>query len=250
MITLLLAALACTDDAESDLSPACDETATELALDEESPLGFTAQSLLDTLPISSTHPFDYDNGDSTSITLAVTPSDSATYVDSEPAENESGNDIYVICEDRLEVAAGVYFDTYDGVFQENVSVALVLTDGRIDGLAALDLGAMGGSFDIDDFTEEQDWDEARASIEFQYVDGSGSGRIYGDVSGEDDCEDDDNCSAWDALVPVGSWDGTLVTCVDATGEYLPGESWTCPDGCNTCGCEPDGSIWSTDMVCE
>jgi hypothetical protein len=39
------------------------------------------------------------------------------------------------------------------------------------------------------------------------------------------------------------------TCTDATGTYAVGESWTCEDGCNTCGCQDDGSIVSTDMDC-
>ena len=32
------------------------------------------------------------------------------------------------------------------------------------------------------------------------------------------------------------------TCTDATGTYEVGETWTCPDGCNTCSCEGDGEI--------
>ena len=40
------------------------------------------------------------------------------------------------------------------------------------------------------------------------------------------------------------------TCTDSTGTYNIGDTWTCPDGCNTCGCiEPD-VIASTDMTCE
>jgi len=38
-------------------------------------------------------------------------------------------------------------------------------------------------------------------------------------------------------------------CTDSTGTYNIGDTWTCPDGCNTCGClEPD-VIASTNMAC-
>lgn len=44
-------------------------------------------------------------------------------------------------------------------------------------------------------------------------------------------------------------DTATVTCTDSTGTYNLGDTWTCPDGCNTCGCiEPD-VIASTDMEC-
>merc|ERR1712000_252291 len=40
----------------------------------------------------------------------------------------------------------------------------------------------------------------------------------------------------------------MPSCRDGTGEHQHGESWTCPDGCNTCSCT-DGMIGSTKMEC-
>ena len=40
------------------------------------------------------------------------------------------------------------------------------------------------------------------------------------------------------------------TCTDETGSYNQGESWECPDGCNTCTCDESGEIISTDLACE
>lgn len=37
-------------------------------------------------------------------------------------------------------------------------------------------------------------------------------------------------------------------CKDATGAHSNGDSWTCPDGCNTCICR-DGLVLSTLMMC-
>ena len=44
-------------------------------------------------------------------------------------------------------------------------------------------------------------------------------------------------------------DCQLDTCSDATGSYELGDTWTCPDGCNTCTCESGGSISATEMSC-
>ena len=40
------------------------------------------------------------------------------------------------------------------------------------------------------------------------------------------------------------------TCTDSTGTHVVGETWTCPDGCNTCGCLEQDVIASTNMVCD
>ena len=42
---------------------------------------------------------------------------------------------------------------------------------------------------------------------------------------------------------------TGVVCTDATGDHAVGDSWTCPDECNTCACVEDGTIISTLMAC-
>ena len=39
------------------------------------------------------------------------------------------------------------------------------------------------------------------------------------------------------------------TCTDSTGTYNVGDTWTCPDGCNTCGCLEQDVIASTNMAC-
>ena len=39
-------------------------------------------------------------------------------------------------------------------------------------------------------------------------------------------------------------------CTDSTGTYNIGDTWTCPDGCNTCGCLETDVIASTNMVCD
>jgi len=40
------------------------------------------------------------------------------------------------------------------------------------------------------------------------------------------------------------------TCTDSTGTYSIGDTWTCPDGCNTCGCLDSDVIASTNLACD
>jgi hypothetical protein len=68
------------------------------------------------------------------------------------------------------------------------------------------------------------------------------------------CHHDDNKDHDTATCPTDTAVDTAdtsvtATCTDSTGTYSVGDTWTCPDGCNTCGCiEPD-VIASTDMAC-
>lgn len=55
-------------------------------------------------------------------------------------------------------------------------------------------------------------------------------------------------TAVDTGVDTGDTSVTA-TCTDSTGTYSVGDTWTCPDGCNTCGCIESDVIASTDMAC-
>lgn len=63
------------------------------------------------------------------------------------------------------------------------------------------------------------------------------------------CDNDDKDSE-DCAKDTGTGDtAAAVSCTDSTGTYAAGDSWTCPDGCNICACESDGSVISTLMAC-
>jgi len=53
--------------------------------------------------------------------------------------------------------------------------------------------------------------------------------------------------------PNGCKEGVCVketpTCSDSTGTHKFGESWTAPDGCNTCYCKENGYITCTNIAC-
>ena len=59
------------------------------------------------------------------------------------------------------------------------------------------------------------------------------------------------CSCNDGMVVEAllDCDPSPDVCEDSTGRYEAGDIWTCPDGCNTCACNPDSTINSTDMNC-
>ena len=71
-----------------------------------------------------------------------------------------------------------------------------------------------------------------------------------------DDHDTSTCSqdtATDTAVDTGvdtADTSVTATCTDSTGTHNLGDSWTCPDGCNTCTCTEADVIASTDMACD
>ncbi|MSP54254.1 MAG: hypothetical protein EXR69_01405 [Myxococcales bacterium] len=63
------------------------------------------------------------------------------------------------------------------------------------------------------------------------------------------CTDSGTCPCDDGTNAQTDSACESVTCTDETGTYEVGESWACPDGCNTCGCTADGEIAATKMDC-
>ena len=68
------------------------------------------------------------------------------------------------------------------------------------------------------------------------------------------CRDDDKdketseCVSDTADTSTADTSVTPVGCTDSTGDHASGESWTCPDGCNTCSCD-NGTVTQTEMAC-
>jgi hypothetical protein len=71
--------------------------------------------------------------------------------------------------------------------------------------------------------------------------------------GKDEEKDDTATCPADTATDTGSDTAQFTeyfTCTDSTGTHVVGETWTCPDGCNTCGCLEQDVIASTNMVCD
>lgn len=207
-IPMLLLVAACTKN-EEDLGAYCEDTPTELAMDEASPAGFTPDSLVavfggtwaETLTLA-------EGAGDVALTLTVGEPTSARWVDSEAVYPEDGNAIGVECVDRVEVDAPLSFVTADGAFDEAWSAVF----SSEDGLAArfgrdFEAGAIGGSFDLAALIAEQGGVDGKLFIDGDFDAAGARGTVSAQVEGEEACSGDE-CSVWAANVPVGTWGET------------------------------------------
>lgn len=191
--------------------PYCAQTVTDVALDEVTPIGVDAATVLADLPTTEDATLVYADATRTALALHYAPGDTARFVDQEAVYPEGGTtiDIAVICDDYVAVDVNMDLTTDDGVFAETLGTEIQAGEDGIGHIfQELDLDHMGGSFDIADYTTTSDWTDASAWVEATLDgDGTTSGIISGQVSGEDPCDSGDTCTAWAQNVDVGTWGG-------------------------------------------
>lgn len=141
------------------LAPNCEETERELAFSEMTPLGFSAEELVDTIGGEHTTTLSWlppqsisygpEMGES-ALSLTVEALGSAAYVMRSPAqgnESDGTEEIADVCEDSVVVDATLGLRTEGGAFDETVQVRL---DGRsVDAATTsftLPVGELNGSF--------------------------------------------------------------------------------------------------------
>lgn len=189
--------------------PYCAQTVTDVALDEVTPIGVDAATVLADLPMTEDATLVYADATRTALALSYTPGGTARFVDQEAVYPEGGTtiDIAVICDDYVAVDVNMGLTTDDGVFAEALSTVLQAGEDGIGHIGQeLDLGHLGGSFDIADYTTASDWTDASAWVDVTLNgDATTSGVISGQISGEDPCDPGDTCSAWAQNVNVGTW---------------------------------------------
>lgn len=196
-----------------DEGPSCEETPSEVALDEVTPLGFAASSVLARLPATETVPLIWATGEQTELSLAFRPADVAQYIDSEAVYPEGGTvpAIGIICDDYVQVAVQFDLATVDGAFDETFDGKLRASSedgGEIR--QELDLEGLTGTFDINAFTDTEDYDDRSAWVTITVGDLSTIGVIEGQVSGSEPCDEGDTCSAWAEQVDIASWGGVAI----------------------------------------
>lgn len=189
--------------------PYCAQTVTDVALGEVTPIGVDAATVLADLPAAEDATLVYADAATTALALRYTPGDTARFVDQEAVYPEGGTtiDIAVICEDYVAVDVEMGLTTDDGVFAESLATELQAGEDGVGHIRQeLDLGNLGGSFDISAWTTASDWTDASGWVEAT-LDGDGTTRgvVSGQVSGEDPCESGDECTAWAQNVEVGTW---------------------------------------------
>lgn len=200
---------ACPSGKLEDAMPYCEDTRTAIAPDEATALGITANDVLAGLPAEETTTFRYVDGASTDLTIAFTPDAQAYFVDSVAVYPETDGPvpaIAVVCDDRIEFDGTLAFATADGAFAESLAVTLAATADAANIREELDLDALTGTFDIEPFVDAEDYDALAAWIDVSFVAGQSQGKVEGQASGEDECADGDECTAWAQVVEVGTWD--------------------------------------------
>lgn len=215
--TTLLALAACKEETplpggESD-APYCADVATDITLDEVTPLGMSAADVLAGIPASEQASFEYANGDTPSaLDVAFTAGTGLRFVESEAVypEGENGEvlDLAIVCEDRIEIDGVLELATGDGVFAESLDVILTASAEGVGIFESLDAEDMGGTFDITEYVG--DHTDAGLWLEVAWVDGVSQGTIEGQVTTEEECEAGDECSVSAEMFEVGGWTGGLI----------------------------------------
>jgi hypothetical protein len=207
----IIAMLAGCQKETADEGWTCQDTPTAIEMSEVSALGFTAEALVANVAATEAATFTYIDGTATALSLGFVSSGIARFVDGEPAYLGDGDEFPLIdidCFDRVEVAGTLTFATDDGAFDETFDVAMSGATAEEASVAlALDLAALGGTFDLGPFIDTEDpWDTSSAWLGARFAGGVSAGSVDGQISGtEEGCVDGDTCSAWAAQVPVGTW---------------------------------------------
>ena len=115
-------------------------------------------------------------------------------------------DIAVICEDYVAIDGTLDLTTDDGRLAESLSLTFQSATGlEVTARSELDPAGLSGSLVFDDFVRSTDYDERSMWVDALF-DATGShGRVEGQVTGGDDCQDGDVCTQWAEVVDLGSW---------------------------------------------
>lgn len=202
--------VACKGEKDASDGASCEDTLTPLSLEEISVLGFAPGDLLTLAEGSHAETLRWARGGETLVEIGLTYEDGdARFVDSEPVYPEDGDSsaaIWIECPDRVEVDVSITFVTEDGAFDELWACPL---QGEVVEMATfrqeLDVDALGGTYDMDQDITEPDYDQRSAWVSGRFTAEGTTGEVMGQVSGEEECQDGDTCSAWAGEVPIGSW---------------------------------------------
>ncbi|RME20694.1 MAG: hypothetical protein D6798_19925 [Deltaproteobacteria bacterium] len=186
-------------------APHCDEIRTPLDAAEVSPLGFSADDLLVGVGTHAEASLVWtDDGATTRLSVDLSPGAEVYFVDLEeapvPDDADAVLDIAVICDDYLEVAAGLSLSTDDGLLDDDFDA--VLTASTVDA-AAFSVDAEPADFahpEIFDPFATGDYDDEGVAL---YGEVSAGGQTSGSLYFETEGTDGD--TAWAASELVAEW---------------------------------------------
>ncbi len=186
----------------------CDETVTLLAQDEDSPLGFSADDILDFAEAAHEEILGYPSGEATWLTVTISyDAGEIRFVDSEPAEVEGDSEVQLAapyCEDRLEIEARVTFATDDGLFDEQQETVLSMTNPDVVSFfLSLAPEELGGTYQLEVPPGAEDYDEVEIMIDGLVDRDDTEGTISAQFSGSE--EGDGEGVAWATNMLIGEW---------------------------------------------
>ncbi|MEQ1567972.1 MAG: hypothetical protein ABMA64_20200 [Myxococcota bacterium] len=157
---------------------------TALSIDEVSPLGFTAQEVVDLTSGARGYSLAYAGGASTPLAFELVPSGVYEYVEQAVVDEGGSGGIEpaftLFCPNLVAVAAELHFATDDGAFAEVLSVEVSAPE--LASVSVVDpLDALAGAFDPwDHVPAGSDYDEVEAWLDV-HIDAAG---VHGTISGQ------------------------------------------------------------------
>jgi hypothetical protein len=203
---LVIAACPRADEGEG---PFCEDTATVVALDEDTALGLPARVLTDLAvtpsPFAAT--LTLARGGTTPLTLLVDEVGEARFVDSEAVYPDDGvfPAIAIECPDRVELDVTGHFTSDDGAFAEVFPTTLRATAADTATFSAvLDATTLQGSHDATLDVDEPDIATLDVVIDATFDAAGSHGLVHTVATGEEQCVGNE-CTAWAADIEVGTW---------------------------------------------
>lgn len=193
----------------------CDEISSPLTADEVTALGFAADEVLPMLEGAREADFVWArDGSATGLALALTPTGTYRYVESEPTQSAGGGPEPALaveyCVDRVEIEAVLTFVTEDGSFDESLDIALSAEDaGYVSAFVRLDPASLSGTYDLDEDIAllEPDLDgiaEKTLFVDLRWSADHMEFSVTAQITGEEECAGHSgDCAVWASRLDVG-----------------------------------------------
>lgn len=167
-----------------------------LAWNERSPLGFSADELLESLGNERDARLTWSDGASTSLELGLERGGgSVEFQRRDEVGDGSGAEIAVECNDVLSIPVVLSFSTGDGAFAEAWPLTLLAeTSSRVSASTRIDLDALEGSFTVTEL-DPSEFDDVVASLSLTLGGGPWTGSLSGQALTAGTSDPDSTASA-------------------------------------------------------
>jgi len=210
----LLLSAACHPEKNGDTGEAlsCSEDVTQLSVEQDSPLGFSARTINTLTSGDHDSNLTWTNNEITSLRLRVTYADGdIRYIDraisgggGEEATDTASEE--ELCPDTLEIDVTLSFETGDDAFDETWETPLVATTADSATFAyTFDPLDLNGSYDVTSDMTSTDYDQLDGDARGTFDITGATGTLTGQASGEEECDEGEECSAWAENFDIATW---------------------------------------------